>query len=82
MTSKILTCTLAASYWRPGFGCLATLKDTGADVGFTRLEVSGTEDDFRAAIESIRKLYATVEGRERLSCTRALKRLEATVKYA
>ena len=51
MTTAIRTATvsISATYcWHPGHGILSTLRDTGADVGYTRQQVEGTAEDFQA----------------------------------
>lgn len=76
-TIASLTCTISCTYeWWPGRGVLATLRDTGEDVGYTRQEVAGTAEDFRLAIEAAKAARETAKGSHKTALTRLIQRLE------
>lgn len=75
-----ITATISCTYcWRPGHGILRTLTDTGADVGYSRMEVGGSETDFRTAIELVTHERNASSGSHRTACTRLLQRLEGAL---
>jgi len=80
--SKLLTTTISCTYcWHPGKGCLATLRDTGADVGFTRQQVAGTLGDFVAAIAAAKVERDAATGSHKGALTRLIQRLESAVEF-
>jgi hypothetical protein len=73
----LISCTISCTYgWHPGHGVLASLRDSGEDVGYTRQEVTGTADDFRVAIEAAKAEHVTAKGSHKMALTRLIQRLE------
>ena len=72
-----ITTTISCTYgWYAGKGVLATLRETGEDVGYTRQEIVGSASDFRAAIDAAKKERETAAGTHRAALTRLIQRLE------
>lgn len=79
---KEATATISATYcWHPGHGVLASVRDTGADVGYSRQQITGTADDYRAAITAVSAEREESQGPHRGACTRLLKRLRGALSY-
>jgi hypothetical protein len=77
MGTSRLSCTISCTYgWHPGHGVLASLRDSGEDVGYSRQEVTGTADDFRLAVEAAKAERATAKGSHKTALTRLIQRLE------
>jgi hypothetical protein len=77
MANDKVSCTISCTYgWHPGRGVLATLRDTGEDVGYSRQEVTGTAEDFRLAIEAAKAAHVTSCGAHKTALTRLIQRLE------
>lgn len=75
--ADLISCTISCTYiWHPGRGVLASLRDTGEDVGYSRQEVAGTADDFRAAIEAAKTARKAATGSHKTALTRLIQRLE------